>query len=69
MDTISHVDAAATLAEHLRPASDPSPDGVYLWLGEEHRICRERFARMCGCDSPDELNDPPHLLQVVRKVG
>jgi hypothetical protein len=69
VDTISHDDAAATLAEHLRPVSDPSPDDVYLWLGEEHRICRERFPRMFGYDSPDELNDTPHLLQLVRKVG
>lgn len=63
MDTISHDDATATLAEHLRPVFDSSPDGVYVWLDEEHWVCSERFAAMFGYDSPDELNDTPYLLQ------
>jgi PAS domain-containing protein len=36
---------------------DASPDGVYVWLDEDHWICNERFAALFGYDSPDELND------------
>jgi PAS domain S-box-containing protein len=63
VDAIPHEDATARLVEHLRPVFDGSPDGVYVWLDEEHWACSERFARMFGYDSPDELNDTPHLLQ------
>jgi hypothetical protein len=69
VDTISHDDVAVTLAERPRPIVDPSPDGVSLWLDEEHRSCRGRFARMFWYDSPDALSEPPHLLQLVREVG
>jgi PAS domain S-box-containing protein len=63
VDPIPHDDATRRLAEHLRPVFEASPDGVYVWLDEEHWICSERFARMFGYDSADELNDTPYLLQ------
>jgi PAS domain S-box-containing protein len=62
---VAHEVATKDLAEHLRPIFDSSPDGVYVWLDEEHWICNERFARMFGYDSPDELNDTPYLLQRI----
>jgi PAS domain S-box-containing protein len=61
--TVAHEVATKELAEHLRPIFESSPDGVYVWLDEEHWICNERFARMFGYDSADELNDTPYLLQ------
>jgi PAS domain S-box-containing protein len=60
---VSHDDAVRELADHLRPVFDSSPDGVYVWLDEEHWICNGRFASMFGYDSPDELNNTPYLLQ------
>jgi PAS domain S-box-containing protein len=63
--TVAHDVATKELAEHLRPIFESSPDGVYVWLDEEHWICNERFARMFGYDSPDELNDTPYLLQRI----
>lgn len=32
------------LAEQFRPVLEQSPDGVYLWLDETHKICNERLA-------------------------
>lgn len=36
------------LAEQFAPVLEQSPDGVYLWLDEEHKICNERLASMFG---------------------
>jgi PAS domain S-box-containing protein len=63
MQTVAHEVATKELAEHLRPLFDTSPDGVYVWLDEEHWVCNQRFADLLGYDSPDELNDTPHFLQ------
>jgi PAS domain S-box-containing protein len=63
MQTVAHEVATKELAEHLQPLFDASPDGVYVWLDEEHWICNRRFADLLGFDSPDELNDTSHFLQ------
>jgi PAS domain S-box-containing protein len=44
----SHETALAELAEHLGPVLENSPDGVYLWLDEQHKVCSERLASMFG---------------------
>ena len=61
--TVPHEDAVRELAEHLRPVSDASPDGVYVWLDEEHWRCNDRFAELLGYGSAEELSDTPYLLQ------
>ena len=63
MQAVAHEVATKELAEHLRPLFDASPDGVYVWLDEEHWVCNQRFAELLGYDSPDELNDTPNFLQ------
>jgi PAS domain S-box-containing protein len=63
MQTVAHEVATKELAEHLQPLFDASPDGMYVWLDEEHWICNQRFADLLGYDSPDELNDTPNFLQ------
>jgi PAS domain S-box-containing protein len=62
---VAHEVATRELAEHLRPVFESSPDGVYVWLDEQHWVCNERFARIFGYDSPEELNDTPYLLQRI----
>jgi PAS domain S-box-containing protein len=63
MQAVAHEVATKELAEHLRPLFDASPDGVYVWLDEEHWVCNQRFAELLGYDSPEELNDTPNFLQ------
>ena len=63
METVPHELATKELAEHLGPVFDASPDGVYVWLDEEHWICNHRLAELFGYGSPAELNDSPRLLQ------
>jgi PAS domain S-box-containing protein len=62
---IAHDVATKELAGHLRPIFDSSPDGVYVWLDEEHWICNDRFALMFGYDTAEELNNTPYLLQRI----
>ena len=63
MDTIQHDEATRQLASHLEPIFGASPDGVYVWLDEQHWVCNENFARIFGYGSADELTDTAYLLQ------
>ncbi len=62
VDAIAHDDVIPQLAEHLAPVFDSSPDGVYIWLDEEHWTCNERLASMFGY-SVGELQNTPGFLQ------
>jgi PAS domain S-box-containing protein len=62
MQPVAHEDVIPQLAEHLKPLFDASPDGMYVWLDEEHWTCNERFARMLG-HTVAELENTPYLLQ------
>ena len=63
MEAVPHERATTELAAHLAAVFESSPDGVYIWLDEEHWICNERFASMFGYGSAAELNNTPRLLQ------
>lgn len=63
MQTVAHEVATKELAEHLQPLFDASPDGMYVWLDEEHWIGNGQLAALFGYDSPDELNDAPSFLR------
>ena len=62
---VAHDVATKELAEHLAPIFDSSPDGVYIWLDEQHWVCNERFAHLFGYEGADELRDTPYLLQRI----
>jgi PAS domain S-box-containing protein len=47
--SVTHEQVMRELEEQFRPVLDKSPDGVYLWLDEEHVICNKRLADMFGC--------------------
>lgn len=40
--------AMRELAEQFRSVFESSPDGVYLWLDEDHKVCNERLADLYG---------------------
>jgi len=62
---VAHDVATKELAEHLAPIFESSPDGVYVWLDEQHWVCNERFAHLFGYEGADELRDTPSLLQRI----
>ena len=41
-------DIIRELAEQFRSIMEQSPDGVYLWLDETHKVCNERLAKLFG---------------------
>ena len=45
---MDHVDLVREMAEQFGPVLERSPDGVYLWLDEEHKVCNEKLAGMFG---------------------
>jgi len=53
------------LAEHLRPIFDQSPDGVNIWLDEQHMACNENLARMFGLTAEEWAAEPGFLDRFV----
>lgn len=43
-----HEKILKTLMEQFQTLFDKSPDGIYLYIDEVHKICNERFAKMYG---------------------
>jgi len=43
-----HVKILKELGEQFRPMFEKSPEGIYLYIDEVHKICSERFAKMFG---------------------
>jgi PAS domain S-box-containing protein len=63
----THDDILRELAEQFQPVLDRSPDGVYLWLDEEHMICNKQLAGMFGY-SVDEFCAKPFLETFVARA-
>src|SRR5947209_2803448 len=51
--TTTHIDLLQALEAQFRPVLDHSPDGVYLWLDDAHKICNDRLAAMFGYTAPE----------------
>ena len=59
---VAHDEVIPQLAEHLAPLFEASPDGVYVWLDEEHWTCNERLAELFG-STVAELGNTAGFLQ------
>ncbi len=57
-----HEDLIGALAAHFRPILERSPQGVYLWLDETHKICNERLAKLFGY-TVEEWRTVPAFLE------
>jgi PAS domain S-box-containing protein len=57
-----HATLIGELAEQLAPVLRNSPDGVYLWLDEAHKVCNPRLAEMFGY-SVEEWCAAPTFLE------
>ena len=43
-----HVKILKEISEQFQPLFQKSPDGIYIYIDEVHKICSERFAKMFG---------------------
>lgn len=41
------------LAGHFAPLLESSPDGIYLFLNDRHKVCNENLARLLGVTVED----------------
>lgn len=53
------------LAEHYQPLFASSPDGVYLWLDESHKVCSPRLAALFGRSVEEWRQAEPFLESFV----
>src|SRR3989344_5774031 len=49
-----HEHLVKELAEQLEPVFSNSPQAVYIYLDDEHKICNQKFADMLGYKSVGE---------------
>jgi PAS domain S-box-containing protein len=55
-------------AEEFRAIMEQSPDGVYLWLDETHKVCNERLARLFGYTVEEWCATAPFLDNFVAEA-
>ncbi len=55
--SIHHEHLIKELSELLEPVFKNSPQGVYLYLDDEHKICNKKFSDMLGYKSVQEWVD------------
>ena len=53
-DNAHHEHLIKELSLMLEPIFTNSPQAIYLYLDDEHKICNKQFADMLGYDSVDE---------------
>jgi PAS domain S-box-containing protein len=56
------------LADQFRPILEQSPDGVYLWLDERHKICNERLAELFGYTVAEWSATEPFLESFIAEA-
>lgn len=52
-----HEHLVKELTEQLEPVFSNSPQGIYLYLDDEHKSCNKKFADMLGYKSTQEWVD------------
>jgi len=62
---LSHADLMQEIEDQYRPVFENSPDGVYLWLDEEHKVCNQRMAAMFGYSIAEWCAAPQFLETFV----
>jgi PAS domain-containing protein len=53
-----HAAIIQAVTEELRLVFEGSPQGMYIYLDETHKVCNQRFAEMLGYDSPTDWDRP-----------
>jgi hypothetical protein len=56
-DKEHHEELVAGVAKQMRPVLGNSPQAIYIYLDDEHKVCNKRFADLLGYKSPKEWAD------------
>lgn len=66
-DNPHHIHLVKELTEQLEPLFSNSPQAIYLYLDDEHKVCNQKFADMLGYASPEEWVANPNPIDDVRE--
>lgn len=58
-----HEDIMVKLAEQFQPLLINSPEGIYLWLDDEHILCNEQLADLFGYTDAGEIAQAGPFLE------
>ena len=61
----SHSEILKEIEEQLKTLFENSPDGIYLWLDDEHMICNEKLAKIFGYFVKELCMETPFLEKLV----
>ena len=56
-DHSNHEEIINEAFESLRLLFEESPQSIYIYLDDEHKICNENFANLLGYESSEEWNN------------
>jgi PAS domain-containing protein len=60
-----HATLIKNMARQLKPVLDKSPQGIYIYMDDEHKTCNRKFADMFGYGSVQEWEDTEAPLSDV----
>jgi PAS domain S-box-containing protein len=77
----NHEQLVKDLAEEMEPIFSSSPQAIYLYLDDTHKICNQKFVDMVGYMSIDEwvgnetpvddvdVEDQPKVIQAYKEAS
>ena len=63
-----HTQVIEEIVEQFGPVLENSPDGVYVWLNDDNKICNERLARMFGYTVEEWRATGPFLDSFIAEI-
>ena len=64
-DQHPHEKILAAFSKEFKHIMHSSPQGVYMYIDDEHKVCNEKFAKMMGYKSAAEWAKLPTVLDDV----
>lgn len=65
-----HAEVVRGIAGQLAPILERSPQGVYVYLDDAHKVCNQRFADLLGYATPEDWARPgPFTQQYVDRAS
>lgn len=67
--THDHAAIIRGITEQLSAVLDGSPQGIYIYLDDNHKVCNERLAQLLGYDSAADWSRPRPFTDYVDEAS
>lgn len=67
-DNPHHEHLIKEITEFFGPLFSGSPQGIYLYLDDTHKVCNEKFAQMLGYSSSEEWRENEYPMNDVAET-